>query len=257
MSGQQQHTEERPAVAPGRKNRRALWAAVIGLLLVAVAGWLLAHNMGKPLTQAQQGNLPQAPPLVASPRTPPPLAPPVTAGRDLPSQPGPQKVQVPPDVLRYLEHLKRVEAYRQAMRNDVNPAIQMLKDAYAVEFGLGNVDDEADQKRLGSGYSKYIQDWQKLIRYFQALPAPQDCAQLGATYGAALDSYVLVMSNIQIAMSRGDLSALMNMRSGAQRNVDRQLKESDRLLEEVTRKYDLRKEFDITTDSDVGSLLGL
>ena len=158
--------------------------------------------------------------------------------------------------MRYLEHLKRVEAYRQGMRNDVNPALEMLKSAYASQFGFGFEDDEGSQKKLHDGYSKYVRDWQNLTRYFRALPPPQQCSKLAAAYGQALTSYVAVMNNIQVAMKTGDLSALLQMRGGAQGNVDRMLKLSDSELEAVCKTYDITKQFDIVTDSDVGSILG-
>ena len=91
---------------------------------------------------------------------------------------------------------------------------------------------------------------------FRALPPPQQCSKLAAAYGQALTSYVAVMNNIQVAMKTGDLSALLQMRGGAQGNVDRMLKLSDSELEAVCKTYDITKQFDIVTDSDVGSILG-
>jgi len=150
-----------------------------------------------------------------------------------------------------------VEAYRQNMRDDVGPALDMLKDAYGLQLGLGDEDDPLSQKKLQSGYSRYSQQWQNLIRYFQALQPPAQCAKLGATYGQALNSYVYIWNQIQLAMANQDISRLLRLRRSAQAGVDAQLKASDAELEAVCKQFDIRKEFDITADDDVGSLLGL
>ena len=254
MSNENGPVERRPEP---RKNVPWVWIIISAALAVAVVALVLANRFGSRVTEFDRPEPPKGPNIVATTTEPPPIAPPVVTTEPPPPEPGkPPKPQPPAEVVRYLEHLKRVEAYRQGMRNDVNPALEMLKSAYASQFGFGFEDDEGSQKKLHDGYSKYVRDWQNLTRYFRALPPPQQCSKLAAAYGQALTSYVAVMNNIQVAMKTGDLSALLQMRGGAQGNVDRMLKLSDSELEAVCKTYDITKQFDIVTDSDVGSILG-
>ncbi|MCC6485602.1 MAG: hypothetical protein IT209_12215 [Armatimonadetes bacterium] len=247
-------TERRPVV---KRSQRPLIIAIIALFILAAIGLILAHLFsGKKVIEATPPPALKGAPVVTTNREPPPLAPAIVqTPKPKPDEPQPA-AQPPADVVRYLEHLKRVEAYRQGMRDDVNPALQMLKSAYSVQLGLGDEDDQSAQRDLQQGYSKYIRNWQNLIRYFQALPPPQPCAELANTYGQALASYVQVMSTIQVAMSNGDISALLSLRGSSQMNVDRQLRASDRQLQQICDRYGIEKQFDIQTDSDVGTLLG-
>ncbi len=249
--------QERRSAQAGHKSQKVVWSVILGLLLLAIIGWAISNHRGRPLTEATPVPPPTSGSLVIAPSAPPPIAPPMTQAPNVEIKPGQPEPQVPPEIARYLEHLKRVEAYRQAMRNDIGPAIDLLKTAYGAQLGLGEDDDLLSQRKLQGGYSKYLRDWQNLIRYFQALPPPNDCKDLAATYGGAVASYVSVMSNIQVAISRGDLSALLKMRGNAQLNVDQQLKRSDKMLAAVCKRFNTEKEFDITTDADIGSMLGL
>jgi len=257
MSSQKPVTEGPREQQGTTQSSRVLWILLGALVVVALAGWALAWQRSRPLTQAATPPPLEGPAVTSMPQAAPPLAPPVT---EMPQKEGAtpeEKPKAPPEVLRYLEHLKRVEAYRQSMRDDVGPALDMLKDAYGLQLGLDDEDDPLSQKKLQSGYSRYTQQWQNLIRYFQALQPPQQCAKLGTTYGQALNSYVYIWNQIQLAMANQDISRLLRLRRSGQAGVDAQLKASNAELESVCKQFDIRKEFDITADDDVGSLLGL
>jgi hypothetical protein len=141
------------------------------------------------------------------------------------------------------------------MRIDLTPAFEMLGKASSMK---GDVEDEsrsAKQQDITSGIDEYTQKWQQLVTEFNSVPPPSGCEQLAGSYGTALGKYSKVMIGIQTALVKQDISTLMSMQGSAQADVDSSLIQADQSLSTVCKNYGIRKDFSITPDKGVDSLL--
>ncbi|MHB1455994.1 MAG: hypothetical protein ACYC0V_03665 [Armatimonadota bacterium] len=204
------------------------------------AGVLQAPSSNPPsagVLQAQAPN-PQAPAVMKSE----PLAPPRKAGP-------------PADVVAYLDHVRRVEEYRQSMRLDLSPAMDMLTDAYSLR--TENDEGAANQTRqsINSGYTKYTSDWRQILAYFDSVPAPESCRSLAVAYGDALDKYSSIMITIQRCLNTKDISTLMGLQGRAQKSVDSSLRKADAQVSAVCKTFEIEKTFTVEPDQGENSLL--
>lgn len=231
-------------------NSRLKWVGIIlGLLALLLLGFLVGTQTGL-LTQART-------PKVEAPSVLEAQAPKVEAPSVLEAQPPkveapsmletqvPQVQPPPQHILNWLEHLKRIEQRRQAMERNFNPALNMLKDALALKFEMEEEGQQQRMQNLEKGYQSYRQDWAGLLRDYQSVPPPPECKVLADTYFVALSNYVNFMLQIEQAMEKQDLNALMNMRGTAQAQVDQKLSDSDVELARVCQQYGIRKDFKI------------
>lgn len=163
----------------------------------------------------------------------------------------------PPEVVDWLEHLRRIEMKRRQMRNDFSPALDMLKTALSMKTELEEEQVQSKQEQLQQGYEKYAQNWYGLLREYRSQPAPPACKVLADTYDVALQNYIQVMLQIQEAIQKEDISGLTKMRGTAQGNVDQQLVQSDVELGKVCYQFKIRKEFSIQPDTSLDTLFGL
>lgn len=171
--------------------------------------------------------------------------------------PGQPPKEPPKDVLDWLEHLRRIEMKRRAMRNDFSPALDMLRTALGMKTEIDL--DEMEQKKQGldENYHKYAQNWYDLLKDYASVRPPQQCATLAASYDTALRRYVEAMIRIQDSMRKEDISELMKMRGGEQGQVDSLLIEADENLRRLAREIGIRKPFAIQPDASVDSMVGL
>jgi len=264
------------AVPASASSSKVKWAAIVlGVLILAGLAYVAGKQAGL-FTQAQvrtpegpsvlQAGTPQTEgPSVLQADAPKPAGPSILQA-DAP-KPGPSVLQadapkiepgtpVSPRVIDWLEHLKRIEMRRRAMRNDFTPALEMLKNALSLKAEIEEDQQIEKQQNISEGYKKYAQNWYQLVQDYQSVPPPTECKKLADTYDAALLNYVQFMLQIQESMHKQDISALMNMRGSAQGNVDQQLIQSDVELSIVCRQYEVRKDFSIEADSDMKSMLG-
>jgi hypothetical protein len=243
---------------------KAKWVAIaLGVLILAGLAFFAGKQAGL-FTQAQV-HTPDGPSVLQA-DAPRPEGPSVLQA-DAPRPEGPSMLQTetlkPPEknpppkhVIDWLEHLRKIEMKRRAMRNDFTPALDMLKNALSMKAEIEEEQQVEKQQNISQGYEKYAQNWYQLVNDYQSVQPPPECKKLADTYYVALQNYVQFMLKIQEAMHKQDISALMNMRGSAQGNVDQQLVQSDVELAIVCRQYDIRKYFDIEADSDMKSMLG-
>lgn len=262
------HTTSQPfmppaSAAPARKSNATKWlGALVGVFLLAA----LAFIIGKSGLLSASGKEPNGPSVLQA-ESPMPEGPNLLQAQ-APLPEGPSLLQAegspavspeppPQDILNWLEHLKRIERARQAMRNDFTPAMDMLKNALSLKSEIEEDQHEEKKQNIGAGYEAYAQNWYKLQRDFESVPPPPSCKVLADTYHVALQNYIVLMVKIQESMAKEDIGGLMNMRGSAQGNVDQQLIQSDVELTKLCRQYRIPKDFSIESDTDTKSLLGL
>ncbi|MHB1455995.1 MAG: zinc ribbon domain-containing protein [Armatimonadota bacterium] len=169
--------------------------------------------------------------------------------------PPPQKTGPPADVIAYLEHVKKVEQYRQTMRLDLSPAMEMLTDAYSLKTEFDDETAAQTRQSIDEGLSKYTLKWQQIVAYFNSVPAPESCRLLAGTYGDALSKYSSIMIKIQLALSKKDISSLMEMKGRAQKDVDTSLRSADAQVSSVCTAFGVAKTFSVEPDQGTDSLL--
>lgn len=261
-------TAEAPSPAVVPKKRLGLWGAIAGLCVVALLVFLALKLQGSRVTQATPPpNLQQTPVLraPASPDSPqasvlqtdvqkPPL--------DLKK---PEQQPPPEEVVRYLEHLKRVEQARMALQEKEITALgTLLAQAWAAPFkrmleltdpDVADVgDDTASQAEMKKTFATLTREWQQLSAYFLSVPAPTQCQVLAGKYYDALREVIIHFGKVQSCMINQDMN-VMNMR-GKSRSIDEKLVAADGELANVCRVHNVDKTFSIQADVSQTPLLG-
>jgi hypothetical protein len=246
-----------------RTPKKPIIAALIAIGVLCLAALVFAllgpKNSNRSLLQGQSKLPAPSAALTQSEVNPPGPSHPLTQSDapKPPSIPAPVEEKAPPEVVQYLQFVKGIELRRQNMRTDFNPALDMLKSAYGSQLGLDmDEDDSATKNKVNKGYSKYVQDWNQVLRDFNSVQAPEPCRDFAAAYQTALSNYVVTMVKIQVALSQQDINTLMAMKGKAQRPIDQSLKQADQQLENVTKRYKLEKDFSVEPDQEVDTIFG-
>lgn len=247
------------------KKRTSLIAMIIALLLVAIIASLIAlKGRGDKLLSASSPDGIQSPVLRAPAVSGVPQPGLLQANAPNPASSGllqadaanpPTKTGPPADVVAYLEHVKKVELYRQSMRLDLSPAMDMLTNAYSLKTEADDEGFAQTQQTINEGYSKYTLKWQQIVAYFNSVPPPEACKLLAGTYGDALSKYSSVMIKIQVSLGKKDISTLMALKGSAQKDVDTSLRNADAQVATVCKTYGITKTFAVEPDQGVDSLL--
>lgn len=238
------------------RKRSSFWAMLIALLLVASIATIIAlKGRGDRVLDSANVSNPQQAPLLNAPNAPSVPQPGILQNQNLPVTPAEPKSGPPPEVVAYLEHIKKVEMYRRSMRLDLAPAFDMLKKAYSIRDEPGDDERQQTNQEITTGYSDYVSKWQQIVAYFNSVKAPSGCEQLSGAYGEALGNYSSVMIKIQYALVKNDLSTLMSLKGTVQANIDSSLRKADNELAAVCKNFGINKSFVIETDEGVDSLL--
>ena len=250
---------------PIRKKYRLI-AIIAALLIVAIIAFLMAlQNRGDKLLSAVNNEGIHSPLLRSSGvagapqpgllRADAPNPPATGVMQADPANPPPANEGPPADVVAYLEHVKKVEQYRQTMRLDLSPAMEMLTDAYSLKTEFDDETVAQTRQSIDEGLSKYTLKWQQIVAYFNSVPAPESCRTLAGAYGDALSKYSSIMIRIQISLSKKDISTLMGMRGRAQKDVDTSLRNADVQVSALCKIYGISKTFSVEPDEGTDSLL--
>lgn len=183
-----------------------------------------------------------------------------------------QKVYMPDDVRRWLEHLERIERIRMDMSAEqVGQAMEML---VALQAGgtlpmLQGLLDEAsggEEVKVPGPVQSTMESaqnirgkWQKLTVDFNGLQPPAECVPIRNEYDVALRETGAMIGDIVAAVEGssenrdGALAALMKMR-GKSTGIDKSAVKTDDLVQRICDKYETRKWFKITADVGGGLL---
>ncbi len=260
-------SEEPIADTPSVESKTKLIAIITALVIIAlIAVFMALSNKGSKLTSANKVDGEQMPILNApSPNEVPQpgvlQANPANVGpqtgllQGAENEPPAQKPAPPAEVLAYLEHVKKVEQYRQTMRLDLSPAFDMLAKANSLKGEFEQEAADAAKQSIDKEYSNYVSKWQQIAAYFNSVPAPPPCQTLAGAYGDALGKYSAIMIKIQYSLIKKDINTLMQMKDKAQGEVDQSLINADNELSTVCKTYGINKSFAVQPDKGMDSLL--
>jgi len=261
------------AMAPAREQgRKRLWigAAVAGLLLVAIAVGAVYMLRGRAVTQATPVPNPQQNPVASAPNVPnPPQAnvlqtevkkPPLDVNN-------PRKPVPPADVVAYLEHLKKVEERRMALKSEEEGALLAIIPHLQVD-PLKDVLDWSDnpdsnkepgkttEDKAKDMMAKLSRDWQELAKFFQSVPAPEPCATLAGKYYDALRDVISTTTDLRSILVNGDLEKAYKMR-GKSGGIDDKLIAADQEMGGVCSRFGIERTFSIKSDTGMQPIMGL
>jgi hypothetical protein len=177
-----------------------------------------------------------------------------------------QKVVMPDDVRKWLEHLERIEKRRMDMASrQVGQALEML---IALQAGgtmpmiQGLLDEAAtgeEQPMKGpirdtvDSAEQIREGWRVLNADFNSYPPPAECVPIRNDYDVALRETGAMISDILGAVANaeadrsGALAALMKMR-GTSKHIDASAVDTDDGVQRICDKYETRKWFKVTAD---------
>ena len=252
---------------PGAGNsKKTTWIAVgtalamiLALFFGLKASGLLQFGAKNPKleTLRAEGQLPSTPLLRAEGSTGPPTL----------NQPA-QRIEMPADVRRWLEHLEKIEERKNALSlkqlSQMAVLMQQMKVLGAAMGMLsdnGEGEDTAPSDTAKQHFDTLRPDWNQLISDFKALPPPAECKPIADDYSRAISEIPEMNSDIGAVLEGASsdpakaLEGAMKLQSTSATVIDKYLSEADGKVADICRKYETRKWFAIKTDVG-GGLMG-
>jgi len=262
-------TPHRPEIGPKRKSRLIVWAIVTSVVIVGiVAAIVLANRGGKVTTATQVPSLKQPP--VTNIEGPPPAPQAGVLKTDVEKPPlAPktgEKQPPPPEVLSYLEHLKRVEGIRIRLKEKEEAALlsAMVKlQVDPIKEVLSWSEPDSERKKEPEPQEKAMQqmsdlsrEWQELSRYFLSVQAPEPCQKLAGKYYEMLQAVISSIGDVQDFLRAADIEKLRRMQ-GKTGFIDKKLSEADAELTNVCTRYGIEKSFSIEPDTGMAPIMNI
>lgn len=183
-----------------------------------------------------------------------------------------QAAGMPDDIRRWLEHLQKVEQARTALAaSQLTDSVRTLTGLQAGDIthaGDESSDDKATEtrkqneraQRVGGDMQTMQQAWRTLLNAFDSVPAPAECASIKSNYDQVISqtgSMIMeIVGHIKSASNdpQSAISALTAMQGTSKSKIDVPARASDKGVENVCRKYDTVKWFDIASDVGGGTM---
>lgn len=177
-----------------------------------------------------------------------------------------QEAGMPGDVRAYLEHVRSCEAQRSQMAaSQVADAIGLLTELQGA--GMQGLFDEdgppveriQPAKRMTDSASGMRGPWEALLRQFNSVQPPVECAPIRSYYDQVVRETGIMILEITHAVNQAAndrqkaLSVLMSMQGKSTSRIDRPARETDALIQSLCSKYNTRKWFDISGDVGAGA----
>jgi hypothetical protein len=186
--------------------------------------------------------------------------PPVTAQPSAPRQP--ERPQgMPPDILRYLDLVRRAEIDRKRYEDQLSNVLIRLIPSIM----LPNFDDNSVQRldpQLVQMYNRTAQEYGVATRRFQAMAGrvgvPPSCRTLHANYSYALSRNPALIMETGRRLVQGDYAGLHRMLGTAGRDLREKYAVADNELSRLCDHFSVRKSFTIGDEGGGGggSLFG-
>jgi len=237
---------------------------------VAIAAAAFYMIRGRAVTQANPVPNPQQNPVAGAPTVPNAPQPNVlqTEVNKPPLEVNkPQKPAPPADVIAYLEHLKKVEARRMALKSEeegallaiiphlqVDPLKEMLD--WSDNPDTNKEPGKTTEDKAKDMMAQLSRDWQDLAKFFQSVPAPEPCATLAAKYYDALRDVISTTTDLRSVLVNGDLEKAYKMR-GKSGGIDDKLIAADQELGGVCSRFGIERSFSIKSDTGMQPIMGL
>ena len=252
---------------PQRKSPYGWIFGIAFLAALAILGFFVMNMLQKTGQEtpgnflAKEGQAP-APVLQKTGEPPPPvLADHAQAAKKMPA-----------DILRWLEHLERIERKRGILAQQGLASFMVM--AQSAQFGtdlsglqgLASGDPEANMPetsadKLGRSSADTKVEWAKLHTEFDSLPPPQECQTIADTYTHALEETGSMITDVMDALetSKDDPQKALQTLYGMKNQstvIDQYGNETDKKVGTICNKYDTRKWFSISSDFGNSSILG-
>lgn len=255
-----------PAAAP--KKSTALWAIAAALIVVAAVAAFALHGRG--VTQAVPANGNQTPVVKAPTPANGPQA--DVLKTNVKNQPidlnAPKKAPPPADVVAYLDHLKKVEDQRMALKTqeeialiNIIPHLQVDQLKQVLDWSdnpekSAQTTEKTTEDKAKDEMKQLSADWQKLAGFFLSVPAPESCQALATRYYDALRDVISTTADLQAVLTSGDVGKAYAMQ-GKSSHIDDKLISADQELGNVCSRYGIDKSFSIKSDTGVAPVTGL
>jgi hypothetical protein len=234
-----------PAYGPPVAKNKWLVPALVGalLLLLCLGGAAFLMSAAKPA----------GPPLTARASAGPV---PLTVG----------KPTMPQDVYDWLDHLRQTEDKKNELSKDQESKLmieltklQGLGGAYGSVDEKGTLDPdklENPSTTLANRLGDLRAPWRELIKFFESVPPPQECADLAHSYDQALDEVSGEMGDLGDILGGGGenynptdtVAKLEKMEGQSTGTIDKYFSVSDDMVSNICNKYNTRKWFKIQAD---------
>ncbi len=243
----------------GSRKKTGLVAAIAGLFAVALIAVLLsAWLKGQRVADMGPTQAPGQPPVLSGPNAPANRGPGVLQAPDIEAK-QPEKKEVPPEVVAYLEHLQKVEAMRQAVYSKELQAVMASASEAMMKALPFDWDQEGEIKKPGDELARksmdFTREWQQVSAYFLQVKAPPDCGILASKYYDSLSTFISFMGKFQDAVGKNDIPALNGVKADAG-TLDEKFNGADSELGKVCDKFGLEKSFKIRGDAGQTPVFG-
>lgn len=180
--------------------------------------------------------------------------------------------EMPPDVLRWLQHLERIEKHRGTLARAGLANLMVM--AQTAQYGLdleglkalatGDPDipePATSADKVAESSAKTKEEWRALRADFDSLPPPAECQTIADSYGHALDETGGMIGDVldAVALSKEDtqkaLQSLYAMQNTS-KSIDEYGNAADGKVADICNKYSKRKWFSISSDFGNTSILG-
>ncbi len=235
------------------------------VVLVAILALVLAFVLRKPervVVTPEVAPVKPGPPITGTEVKPINPGPPITQAPTSPPLELPKKQPAPPEVLEYLDFVRKVENSRVAMRDA--QAAYLLKKYVSGNIGklladmigqLASPEDPPPPTHAPmEDLKKVAAAWEQLIRIFDSREPPPQCRDLAGVYRTALGQYSNAMSSLFVAVIKGDIATAQRV-GAMQDDLDKLLIRANEELAKIRSTYDIKADWAITPDKGGGSLL--
>jgi len=181
---------------------------------------------------------------------------------------------MPADVEEWLKHLEKCEREKVVISGDqMAEAMVLMTKMQALGAGMGLMDpydqsqggdDDKDPQTYAKGkVMDFRPRWEQLIAFFNSKVPPEECKPLAADFNRALGEIPGMMGDvgdILNAVTTDPNSALQQaqkLKGGSYADIDRYFGRADVKLTEICKKYEHNKWFNIKTDVQGGSPIGM
>jgi len=176
-----------------------------------------------------------------------------------------QDAGMPGGIRAYLEHVRRCDAQRSQMAAaQVADSVGLLTELQGA--GMSGLFDEdgppvehaQPTKRVTDSASGMRGPWEALLRQFNSVQPPAECAPIRSYYDQVIRETGLMILEITHAVNQAAndrqqaLRVLMSMQGKSNSRIDRPARETDALIQSLCSKYSTRKWFDISGDIGAG-----
>ncbi len=181
-----------------------------------------------------------------------------------------QRVEMPADVRRWLEHLEAIEKRKNDLSMKQLSQMAVLMQQMKVlgggmglwneeEVGFGG--DTGPSETTKTSFDALRPEWNQLIQDFHNYPPPAECKPIADDYARAINEIPGMNSDLADILAgvstdpAASLERVMKIQNTSSGVIDRYLGTTDSKVGDICRKYETRKWFDIKTDVG-GGLLG-